>query len=129
MLNHITLMGRLTHAPELRRTESGISVAGFSLAVSRDFTDSMGKRETDFIDCVAWRSAAEFLCKSFAKGQLAVVDGRLQIRNYLDRDGNRRRQAEVVVENLYFAGGKREAEAPGRDMTEIEGDAVGKLPF
>lgn len=129
MLNHITLMGRLTHEPELRRTESGVSVAGFSLAVSRDFTDSTGERETDFIDCVAWRNTAEFLCKYFAKGQLAVVDGRLQVRNYLDRDGNRRRQVEVVVGNLYFAGEKRETEKLGQDMTESEGNAAGNLPF
>ena len=111
MLNHIVIMGRLTRDPELRRTGSGIAVASFSLAVDRDFgkTES-GERETDFIDCVAWRQTGEFVSKYFTKGSLAVVSGRLQIRSWNDKDGNKRRTAEVVVDNIYFGGSKRENE-------------------
>lgn len=107
MLNKIVLMGRLTKDPELRRTGSGTAVASFSLAVDRDFAPKDGtERETDFIDIVCWRSTAEFAAKYFAKGQMAAVSGRLQIRSWQDEDGNRRRSAEVVADNLYFAGSK-----------------------
>ena len=103
MLNHITIMGRLTRDPELRRTQSGTAVASFTLAVDRDFKDKdSGERATDFIDCVAWRGTAEFVSRYFTKGRMAVVEGRLQIRDYTDRDGNKRRAAEVVAENVYF---------------------------
>lgn len=109
MLNHIVLMGRLTRDPELRRTGSGIAVATFSLAVDRDFaSSSSGERETDFIDIVAWRSTAEFVSKYFSKGRMAVVSGRLQIRNWNDKDGNKRRSAEVIADNVYFGEGKRD---------------------
>ena len=101
MLNHITLMGRLTRDPELRYTQSGTPVASFSLAVDRDFgSRDGGDRQTDFIDIVAWRQTAEFVSKYFAKGRMAVVSGRLQIRDWQDRDGNKRRSAEVVAENV-----------------------------
>ena len=108
MLNRIILMGRLTRDPELRRTGSGTAVTGFSLAVDRDYKDQSGERETDFIDVVAWRSTAEFVCKYFGKGRMAVVEGRLQIRDWTDRDGGKRRSAEVVADNVYFGDSRRE---------------------
>ena len=109
MLNHITIMGRLTRDPELRRTGSGIAVASFTLAVDRDFSPKDGgERETDFIDCVAWRQTGEFVSKYFTKGRMAVVSGRLQIRNWNDKDGNKRRSAEVVADNVYFGDSRRE---------------------
>ena len=113
MLNHITIMGRLTRDPELRRTGSGIAVASFTLAVDRDFGGKDGgERETDFIDCVAWRQTGEFVSKYFTKGRMAVVSGRLQIRNWNDKEGNKRRTAEVVADNVYFGdSNKREGEA------------------
>ena len=111
MLNHITLMGRLTRDPELRRTGSGIAVASFTLAVDRDFgKNENGERETDFIDCVAWRQTGEFVSKYFTKGRMAVVSGRLQIRSWNDKDGNKRRTAEVVADNVYFGDSRRENE-------------------
>ena len=111
MLNHITIMGRLTRDPELRRTGSGIAVASFTLAVDRDFSPKDGgERETDFIDCVAWRQTGEFVSKYFTKGRMAVVSGRLQIRNWNDKEGNKRRSAEVVADNVYFGDSKRDAE-------------------
>ena len=115
MLNHIVLMGRLTRDPELRRTGSGIAVASFSLAVDRDFGSSAnnGEKETDFIDIVAWRNTAEFVSKYFTKGRMAVVSGRLQIRNWTDKEGNKRRSAEVVADNVYFGDSKRDGAAPG----------------
>ena len=111
MLNHIVLMGRLTRDPELRRTGSGIAVASFSIAVDRDFGSSAnnGEKETDFIDIVAWRNTAEFVSKYFTKGRMAVVSGRLQIRNWTDKEGNKRRSAEVVADNVYFGDSKRDA--------------------
>lgn len=111
MLNHIVLMGRLTRDPELRRTGSGIAVASFSLAVDRDFGSSAnnGEKETDFIDIVAWRNTAEFVSKYFTKGRMEVVSGRLQIRNWTDKEGNKRRSAEVVADNVYFGDSKRDA--------------------
>ncbi len=109
MLNHIVIMGRLTRDPELRRTSSGIAVASFTLAVDRDFgSREGGERETDFIDCVAWRQTGEFVSKYFAKGRMAVVSGRLQIRNWTDKEGNKRRTAEVVADNVYFGDSKKD---------------------
>ena len=109
MLNHITIMGRLVRDPELRRTGSGVAVASFSLAVDRDFSPrDGGERETDFIDCVAWRQTGEFVSKYFTKGRMAVVSGRLQIRGWTDKDGNKRRSAEVVADNVYFGDSKRD---------------------
>ena len=110
MLNKIFIMGRLTRDPELRSTQSGTPVASFSLAVDRDFKEQDGSRATDFIDCVAWRSSAEFVDKYFSKGRMAVVEGRLQIRDWTDRDGGKRRSAEVVADNVYFGDSKRDGE-------------------
>ena len=109
MLNKIILMGRLTRDPELRRTGSGTPVTSFSLAVDRDFKSQSGEKETDFIDVVAWRSTAEFVSKYFTKGRMAVVEGRLQIRDWTDRDGGKRRSAEVVADNVYFGDSKRDS--------------------
>ncbi len=112
MLNHITIMGRLTRDPELRRTGSGIAVASFSVAVDRDYSGrDGGERETDFIDCVAWRQTGEFVSKYFAKGSMIVVSGRLQIRNWSDKEGNKRRSAEIVAENVYFGESKRASDS------------------
>ena len=109
MLNHIVIMGRLTRDPELRRTGTGIAVASFTLAVDRDFGGREGgERETDFIDCVAWRQTGEFVSKYFTKGRMAVVSGRLQIRSWTDKDGNKRRTAEVVADNVYFGDSRRD---------------------
>ena len=102
MLNHITIMGRLTRDPELRRTGSGIAVTGFTVAVDRDIAPQGQDKETDFIDCVAWRNTGEFVAKYFTKGRMIVVDGRLQIRSWKDKDGNNRRTAEVVADHCYF---------------------------
>ena len=112
MLNHITIMGRLTRDPELRRTGTGIAVASFTVAVDRDFGGrDGGEKETDFIDCVAWRQTGEFVSKYFTKGSMIVVSGRLQIRNWNDKDGNKRRTAEVVADNVYFGESRRSAES------------------
>ena len=114
MLNRIVLMGRLTRDPELRHTQTGTPVASFSLAVDRDFRDkATGDRATDFIDIVAWRQTAEFVSRYFAKGRMAVVEGRLQIRDLTDREGNKRRSAEVIADNVYFADSKRDSDASG----------------
>ena len=111
MLNHIVIMGRLTRDPELRRTGSGIAVASFTVAVDRDFGGrDGGEKETDFIDCVAWRQTGEFVSKYFTKGRMIVVSGRLQIRSWTDKDGNKRRTAEVVADNVYFGDSKRDNE-------------------
>ena len=148
MLNHIVLMGRLTRDPELRRTQSGIAVASFTLAVDRDFSGrDGGERQTDFIDCVAWRNTAEFVSKYFAKGRMAVVSGRLQLRDWTANDGSKRRSAEVVVDNVYFGDSKRDGGAApsyaapsdpyaggytapmtGSDFAELDDDD-GDLPF
>ena len=108
MLNHITIMGRITKEIELRRTNDGTPVASFTLAVDRDFKGKNGEKETDFIDCVAWRQTGEFVEKYFGKGRMAVVSGRLQIRTWKDKDGNNRKTAEVVAENVYFGDSKKE---------------------
>lgn len=113
MLNHITIMGRLTKDPELRRTNSGTAVASFTLAVDRDFSPKDGEKETDFIDCVAWKHTAEFVSKYFGKGRMAVVDGRLQLRGWTDKEGNKRGTAEVVADNVYFGDSKKEASDGG----------------
>ena len=110
MLNHIVVMGRLTADPELRRTQNGTAVASFTIAVDRDFKAENGERETDFIPCVAWRGTAEFVQKYFSKGRMAVVSGRLQIRPWTDKDGNKRRSAEIVAENVYFGDSKRDGD-------------------
>jgi len=107
MLNRITIMGRLTSDPELRHTATGTAVASFGLAVNRDFKEkATGERTTDFIDVVAWRATAEFVSRYFTKGRMAVVEGRLQIRDWTDKEGNRRRSAEVVADNVYFGDSK-----------------------
>ena len=111
MLNHITIMGRLVADPELRTTPQGVTVATMRLAVDRDFKNKQtGERETDFINVVAWRQTAEFVSRFFTKGRMAVVEGRLQIRDWTDREGNKRRSAEVIADNVYFGDSKRDAE-------------------
>lgn len=134
MLNKIVLMGRLTRDPELRRTNSGTAVTSFTLAVDRDFKPQDGQKGTDFIDIVAWRNTAEFVSKYFSKGRMAVVEGRLQIRDWTDKDGGKRRSAEVVADNVYFGDSKRDGagdyNAPAGDQAdfqEVEDD--GNLPF
>ena len=135
MLNRIVLMGRLTRDPEMRHTGNGTAVASFSLAVDRDFKSQSGEKETDFIDIVAWRSTAEFVSKYFTKGRMAVVEGRLQLRDWTDKDGGKRRSAEVVAEHVYFGDSKRSesdtASAPPASgaFREIPEDEEGELPF
>lgn len=134
MLNKIFLMGRLVRDPELRHTGNGTAVASFSLAVDRDYKSQSGERETDFIDIVAWRSTAEFVSKYFSKGRMAVVDGRLQIRDWTDKDGAKRRTAEVVADNVYFGDSKRpvsdsDTAAPSGEFTEVPDEEKGELPF
>ena len=126
MLNHIVIMGRLTRDPELRRTGSGIAVASFSVAVERDFSGrDGGEKETDFIDCVAWRQTGEFVSKYFTKGRMIVVSGRLQIRSWTDKDGNKRRTAEVVADNCYFGDSKRDAEGGSYGVNTYGGNSYG----
>lgn len=138
MLNRIILSGRLTRDPELRHTPSGTPVASFSLAVNRDFKDkATGETPVDFIDIVAWRHTGEFAANYFAKGSMAVVEGRLQIRDWTDRESGRRRTAEVVASNIYFGGSAKKKSAPApaanADATppasEFDADADGELPF
>lgn len=134
MLNRIVIMGRLTSTPELRRTSSGIACCNFSLACERDIASTQtGQRETDFIDCVAWRNAAEFVSKYFSKGSMAAVSGRLQVRTWQDKNGNSRRTAEILCDNIYFGSTKTapaapEPQAPGADYPELT-DADEGLPF
>ena len=114
MLNKIFIMGRLTRDPELRRTQTGTPVASFSLAVDRDFKDkSTGERATDFIDVVAWRQTAEFVSRYFTKGRMAVVEGRLQIRDWTDKEGGKRRSAEVIADQIYFGDSRRDGDGGG----------------
>ena len=129
MLNKIFIMGRLTRDPELRRTQSGTPVTSFSLAVDRDFKSQSGEKETDFIDVVAWRSTAEFVAKYFTKGRMAVVEGRLQMRDWTDKDGNKRISAEVQAENVYFAGSKTEGGQRELPEFEVMDDDDPDLPF
>ncbi len=131
MLNHIVIMGRLGKDPELRRTQSGVAVATFNVAVDRDFKDkATGQRATDWITCVAWRGTAEFVEKYFSKGSLAVVSGRLQMRDWTDKDGNRRISAEVQVDSIYFGGAnKRDEGGEPREPEFEELDEDGAPPF
>lgn len=119
MLNRIILMGRLTHDPELRRTQSDTPVCSFSLAVDRDYKRD-GEKETDFIDIVAWRSTADFVSKYFTKGRMAVVEGRLQIRDWTDKEGGKRRNAEVIADNVYF--GDSKPKDSGSDVPAYDGE-------
>lgn len=140
MLNKIFIMGRLTADPELRRTNNGAAVTSLTLAVDRDFKNADGTKDTDFISVVAWRNQAEFLAKYFTKGRMAVVEGRLQMRDWTDKDGNKRRNAEVIADNVYFgdsrsdnaSGGHQAAKAPvnvdAEDFDEVEDDDS-TLPF
>ena len=131
MLNHITIMGRLTKDPELRKTGSGTSVASFTLAVDRDFSKD---KEVDFIECVAWKNTADFVSNYFSKGRMAVVSGRLQIRSWKDKDGNSRKTAEVVADNVYFGDSKTSGDKNDSPMSQpqdyalLDGDDGG-LPF
>ena len=128
MLNHIVLMGRLTRDPELRRTANGVAVASFTLAVDRDFAAAGAEKETDFIDIVAWRNTAEFVSKYFTKGRMAVVCGRLQIRNWNDKEGNKRRSAEVIAENVYFGDSKRDSADGSYSNASYGGSSYGNAP-
>ena len=130
MLNRVTIMGRLTRDPELRRTSSGTAVTSFTLAVDRDYKDKeTGQRGTDWIDVVAWRQTAEFAAKYLSKGRMAVVEGRLQVRDWTDKEGGKRRAYEVIAENIYFADSPRKEEPPtGTGFTELPEDD-GDLPF
>ena len=123
MLNKIVIMGRLTRDPEVRQTQTGTNVANFTLAVDRDLKNKQtGERETDFIDCVAWAQSADFISKYFSKGSMAVISGRLQIRSWTDAEGNKRRNAEVVTDNIYFGDSKSDSQpvttAPAPEITE-----------
>ena len=134
MLNNIVIMGRLTRDPELRRTSSGVAVASFTLACERDFAAQGETRETDFIDIVSWRYTAEFVEKYFSKGQMAIVTGRLQIRNWEDKEGNKRRSAEILADHVYFGDSKKEDAKPEynapqpQDFSEVTEDDP-NLPF
>lgn len=132
MLNKIVIMGRMTADPELRRTQTGTPVTTFTLAVDRDYKSQDGERETDFIECVAWKGAAEFVAKYFGKGRQAIVEGRLQLRTWTDKEGNKRKAYEVLAANVYFGDSKREetggSYAKPVEYAEIEDDD-GDLPF
>ena len=138
MLNRIVIAGRLTNDPEIRRTTTGTPVTSFTIACDRDFKDKSGKKETDFIDVTAWRNTAEFVGKYFSKGKMAIVEGRLQLRDWVDKDGNKRRNAEVLAENVYFGDNKREGtqsdnladlekRIESADFSPVEDDS--ELPF
>lgn len=138
MLNRIVIAGRLTNDPEIRRTTTGTPVTSFTIACDRDFKDKSGNKETDFIDVTAWRNTAEFVGKYFSKGKMAIVEGRLQLRDWVDKDGNKRRNAEVLAENVYFGDNKREGtqsdnladlekRIESADFSPVEDDS--ELPF
>jgi len=142
-LNRAIIMGRLTRDPELRHTQSGVAVASFTLAVDRDYKPQDGERETDFIDCVAWRHTGEFVSKYFSKGKMAVVEGRIQVRGWEDKDGGKRRSTEIIADNVYFGEGKKDSDGgststsrssspayqePESQFTELDMDD-GDLPF
>ena len=134
MLNKIILMGRLTRDPELRKTGNGTAVTSFTLAVDRDYKPQDGERETDFIDIVAWRGTGEFVSKYFTKGRMAVVEGRLQVRDWTDKDGNKRRSTEVLAESVYFGDSKKVSESdtpaePSGEIRELPDEEKGELPF
>lgn len=128
MLNSITLMGRMAADPIMRRTESGIAVTSFSLACERDYAPQGGEREADFIDVVCWRNAAEFVEKYFSKGMMTVVIGRLQIRGWTDKDGNKRRSAEILADHVYFGEGKKDKAESNQGFSELNDDDP-NLPF
>ena len=138
MLNRVLLSGRLGRDPELRHTNTGTAVASFSIAVDRDFKDKSGERATDWFDIVVWRSSAEYVSRYGAKGRTVIVDGKLQMRDWTDKDGNKRRTVEVVAESVYFADGQRRDSdgsygAPGTPQTDNDFQALqdddGELPF
>ena len=129
MLNRIIIMGRLVRDPELRTTQSGVSVTSFTLAVDRDFKNrDSGEKNTDFIDVVAWRQTAEFICKYFAKGRMAVVEGRLQLRDWKDKEGNKRRSAEILVSSVYFGDSKPKDDGSAGGKAKAEKDDDFQLP-
>ena len=133
MLNKIVIQGRLTKDPELRRTQSGTAVASATVAVDRDFKNQDGSRDTDFIPIVAWNGTGEMLAKYFSKGRMILVEGRLQLRDWTDNDGNKRRTAEIVANSVYFGDSKKDSESapthsePQGGFSEVEDD--GDLPF
>lgn len=136
MLNRCIIMGRLTRSPELRRTQSGKAVTSVTLAVDRDFKGQNGEKETDFIDIVAWGNTAEFVCNYFSKGRMAVAEGRLQLRDWTDKDGKKRKAVEVLADHVYFGESKPKDEyaapsytAQGNGFQEIEDEEPGNLPF
>ena len=147
MLNHICIAGRMVRDPELRRTGSGTAVASFTLAVEDDFKDKDGNKKTIFIDCIAWRGLGETVAKYFSKGRMAIVAGKLDIREWTDKEGNKRRTAEVVADNVYFADSKKEESSgnsygqqggynapaypatPASDFAMLDDDDSGQLPF
>lgn len=129
MINHIVVMGRLTHDPELRHTDSGIAVCNFSIACERDYKDSNGERQTDFIDIVAWRNTAEFVAKYLTKGRMAVVDGRLQLRDWTDAEGNKRRNAEILAGTINFGDSRPKESVPQGATTEPGNVSDEDLPF
>lgn len=126
MLNNVSVMGRFTKDPELRRTTSGTAVVSFTLAVDRDFKGQNGERETDFLNCVAWRGTAEFIANYFSKGSLAAVSGRLQNRNFETQNGEKRTVTEIIAENIYFGGAKKESNEfePAEDFMPIDEDSL-----
>jgi single-strand DNA-binding protein len=144
MLNHIVIQGRLTRDPDLRRTGSGLAVANFSVAVQRDFpSKETGEKEVDYIDCIAWRQSAEFVSKYFTKGSMIIVSGRLQIRSWTDKDGNTRKTAEIVADQVYFGESKKKDDttnnlysgyfyppvSTGGDFSMLDDDPDAVLPF
>lgn len=128
MLNHVSIMGRLTRDPELRRTGSGTPVANFAIAVDRDFSGKDGEKETDFINCVAWRQTAEFVNRYLTKGRMAVVSGRLQVRKWQTQEGENRYVTEVVAESVYFGDSKKDTSGGG-DFSEIPEADDDDFPF
>ena len=132
MLNTCTLMGRFTRDPELSTTRGGKSVTSFTIACERDFRDANGERVTDFIDCVSWNATAEFISRNFAKGKMAVVTGSLQFRDWTDKNGNKRKNAEIQVSNIYFADSKKDeytVPQQSNEFQEIEDEEPGNLPL
>lgn len=128
MLNKVIIMGRLVKDPELRRTQSGTAVTSFRIAVDRDFKSQDGSKQADFFDVVAWRNTAEFVSKYFTKGRMAVVSGRLQIRNWQDKEGNKRRSAEVVADNVYFGDSKRDSADGGFNQSQGYAQSFNQIP-
>ena len=138
MLNNVVIMGRLTRDPELKRTLNGTAVTSFSMAVDRDFKAQDGTRQTDFIDVVAWKQTAEFVCSYFTKGRMAVVEGRLQVRDWTDKDGNKRKAVEVIADHIYFADSKQIQQSQKNNLDNLSnrmdafaeiGEEDGEIPF